>query len=167
MLRYPFLLYRETLPANMFVMDIAEKIIEEMCGERRKDPSLMSPLTLAYIGDTIYDLFIRMMFVEKTDLSPRFLHRNCSEYVCAAGQKKAYHEILPLLTEEEKAVFRRGRNAHSGTIPKNATVSDYHTATGFEALLGYLFLSGREERLCELIRGSIGWKEEKDEQTGR
>ncbi len=151
----------------MFVMDMAGKIIEEMCEGRRKDPSMVSSLALAYIGDTIYDLYIRMMFVEKTDLSPRFLHRNCSEYVCAAGQKNAYHEILPFLTEEEKAIFRRGRNAHSGTIPKNATVSDYHAATGFEALLGYLFLSGREERLCELIRRSIGWKEKEYEQAGR
>ena len=127
----------------------------------------MSPLALAYIGDTVYDLYIRTMFVEKTDLSPRLLHKNCSCYVCAAGQKEAYMRILPILTEEERSVFRRGRNAHSGTIPKNAAVGDYRMATGFEALLGYLFLTGREERLCELISRSIGWKEEQDEKAGK
>lgn len=156
-------MYGRDASANMFVMETARRIVEDLCCGKGKEASRMAPLALAYIGDTVYDLYIRTMFVEKTDLSPRMLHKNCSEYVCAAGQKEAYRKILPLLTEEEVSVFRKGRNAHSGTIPKNATVSDYRTATGFEALLGYLFLSGREERLCELISRSIEWKEAQDE----
>ena len=144
----------------MVVMDTVSRIIEELCGGKKKDAAQTAPLALAYIGDTVYDLYIRTMFVEKTNYAPRLLHKKCSEIVCAAGQKDAYYRIRSLLTEEEEYVFRKGRNAHSGTIPKNASVSDYRTATGFEALLGYLFLCEREERLCFLISRSIGEEEE-------
>ena len=132
-------------------MGMISKITEWTCDRKKKDPLQMAPLALAYIGDTVYDLFVRTMLVEKTSLHPSELHRRSSDYVCAAGQKDAYFKIRSVLTEEEEAVFKKGRNAHSGTIPKNAAVSDYRTATGLETLFGYLFLSEREDRLCELI----------------
>ena len=115
----------------------------------------MAPLALAYVGDTVYDLFIRTMLVENTTLTPHALHKKSSNFVCAHGQTEAFYRIESLLTEEEMSIFKRGRNAHSGTIPKNASVSDYRTATGFEALLGFLFLSKREERLQQLIKKAV------------
>ena len=111
----------------------------------------MNALTLAYIGDTVYDLYIRTYLAEKHGVSVHALHLAAAKYVCAAGQAAAYRTVAPLLTEEEGDAFRRGRNAHSGTTPKNASVADYRVATGLEALFGYLYLSGDDERMSELM----------------
>ena len=118
---------------------------------QKKQPGLLPPLTLAYMGDTIYDLFVRRRLIEQTDKSPHELHLAAAKLVCAAGQAGAFRLVEGMLTSEEAAQYRRGRNAHSGTVPKNASVADYHTASGFEALVGYLYLSGRTDRLTELM----------------
>ena len=119
---------------------------------RPADPLSLPALTLAYIGDTIYDLYVRTTLAETLRLPMRALHLEAAKYVCAAGQANAYRRIADRLTETEQAAFRRGRNAHSGTVPKHADVRDYRVATGFEALLGHLYLSGEDERIGELMR---------------
>ena len=111
----------------------------------------LPPLQLAYIGDTVFDLFVRTYLVETCSGSVHALHQLSSGLVSAAGQAAAYFIIEPVLTEQERDIFRRGRNAHSGTVPKNAKVGDYRMATGLEALMGYLFCIGQEARLDELM----------------
>ncbi|NLI53720.1 MAG: ribonuclease III [Clostridiales bacterium] len=115
------------------------------------NPRQLSPLALAQIGDTVCDLYARIYLNDQFARSAHELHLAASKYVCAAGQAAAYRRMERLLTEEEAAVFRRGRNAHSGTMPKNASAADYHTATGLETLIGWLFLSGADARLSELM----------------
>ena len=115
------------------------------------DPRQLAPLALAQIGDTVCDLYARIYLNDQFARSPHELHRCASKFVCAAGQAAAYRRMEPHLTEDEAAVFRRGRNAHSGTMPKNASAADYHTATGLEAMVGWLFLCGADERLNELM----------------
>jgi len=133
-------------------MDTVSQIQKALCNGEKKDPKMLSPLVLAYIGDTVYDLYVRTMLITKQDSTPHKLHLAAAGYVCAAGQARAFRKVETLLTEEEQAAYRRGRNAHSGTVPKNASVTDYHTATGLEALIGYLFLSGRDDRINELMQ---------------
>ncbi|MDD3660334.1 MAG: ribonuclease III domain-containing protein [Lachnospiraceae bacterium] len=111
-----------------------------------------SPLTLAYIGDSIYDLCIRTLVVEKGNRSPNTLHRDASRLVNAAAQSAMADAILSDLTDEEVTVFKRGRNAKSYTTAKNASVSDYRKATGLEALFGYLYLRDETDRLLFLLR---------------
>lgn len=116
-----------------------------------KDPALMNPLVLAYIGDTIYDLYIRQMLIAKTNHRPHHLHAEASKYVSAQAQAQALHELLPELTEAEREIVRRGRNAKSGSIAKNAKVMDYRHSTAFECLLGYLYYSRQLERMNTLL----------------
>jgi ribonuclease-3 family protein len=115
------------------------------------NPRQLSPLALAQIGDTVCDLYARVFLNDQFARSPHELHVAASKYVCAAGQAAAYRRMEPHLSEEELALFKRGRNAHSGTMPKNASAADYHTATGLEALVGWLFLCGNDARLNELM----------------
>ena len=123
----------------------------ESLGFSPADARTVSPLSLAYLGDTVYDLYVRAYLVHVCPLTVNDLHRQASMYVCAAAQAEAYHKIENMLTEQETEVFRRGRNAHSGTVPKNASVSDYRIATGLETLFGWLFSQGEDERLDELM----------------
>lgn len=111
----------------------------------------MHPLVLAYIGDTVYDLFVRTYLVHAQEVSVHQLHTRAVSYVKAASQSDTLLKIEGLLTEEERDVVRRGRNAKSGTIPKHADMAEYRRATGFESLLGFLFLTGQEERLYEIL----------------
>jgi len=111
----------------------------------------LSPLTLAYVGDTVYDLYIRTELVLETKATPNGLHKMASARVCAAAQAEAARRILPLLTEEELCIYKRGRNSHPGTQPKHAKLADYLAATGLEALIGYLYLTGQDERLHRLM----------------
>ena len=111
-----------------------------------------SPLTLAYIGDGIYDLIIRSAVVGKGNMKASDLHRRTSQLVKAKTQADMAHILEPELSEEELAVYKRGRNAKSPTMAKNATMHDYRHATGFEALMGYLYLENRVERMIELIK---------------
>mgnify|MGYP000098601555 FL=1 len=115
------------------------------------DPVALSPLTLAFIGDCVYELFVREALVTEANRPASELHAQKVRYVSAAAQAKAYRFIEDSLTEKESNIFKRGRNAHTTHTPKNMTNADYHTATGIEALFGFLYLSGETERLRELF----------------
>lgn len=119
------------------------------------DVNTYSPLTLAYIGDAIYDLVIRSVIVGKGNTKPVQLHRATSRLVKAHAQSEMMHTLEPLLTEKEADIFRRGRNAKSATMAKNASMSDYRRATGFEALMGYLYLTDQTERMMSLITQAV------------
>lgn len=119
------------------------------------DVRAYSPLTLAYIGDAIYDLIIRTVLVERANQSPHKLHKKAENYVKAGAQANYIMLIQDILTEEEKAVYKRGRNAKPYTCAKNASVSEYHKATGFEALIGWLYLNSEYDRMFELIREAM------------
>lgn len=114
-----------------------------------------SPLTLAYIGDAVYDLVIRTVVVERANRSANKLHKTVIRYVNAGTQAQMVMAIEEELTEEEKAVYHRGRNAKSYTSAKNASIADYRKATGLEALLGYLYLRGETDRLLMLVRSAF------------
>ncbi len=114
-----------------------------------------SPLTLAYIGDGIFDLIIRSVVVGKGNTKASNLHKRTSRIVKAETQAKLVEAIKESLTEEERDIYKRGRNAKSFTMAKNASMSDYRKATGFEALAGYLYLSDRTERLVELTKEGL------------
>lgn len=132
-------------------LSLLEKIKQEFA-LKEVDIRTYSPLTLAYIGDGIYDLIVRTVVVERGNESPNRLHRKTITYVNAKTQAQMIEALLPDLTEEETAVFKRGRNAKSYTSAKNASIADYRKATGFEALLGYLYLQDKEERILELVK---------------
>ena len=125
--------------------------ILEKFGMKAQDIRSYSPLTLAFIGDGIYDLIIRSVVVGKGNSHVNNLHKRASSLVQAQSQTELIKALLPELTEEETAVYKRGRNAKSTTVAKNATISDYRRATGFEALIGYLYLEGQMDRIMELI----------------
>lgn len=129
--------------------------LREMFGLENTDIRTYSPLTLAYIGDGIYELIIRTILVEKGNTQVNKLHQRASRLVKASAQSQMIQTLTPHLTEEELSVFRRGRNAKSFTMAKNASMSDYRRATGFEALMGYLYLTEQWERMLELIRIGI------------
>lgn len=124
-------------------------------GVKKQNPCQISPLVLAYIGDAVYEMYVRTMLVETTTLSVHGLHLRAAKLVCAKAQAAAYKKIESMLSEEEKTVFKRGRNAHMGTVPKNAQILDYRHATGVESLIGYLYLLGRDERIAELIHRMV------------
>ena len=126
--------------------------IKEQFAIKEVDIKTYSPLTLAYIGDGIYDLVIRSIVVDKGNTKAAKLHQITSQLVKAHAQSEMMNAILPLLTEEEEDVYRRGRNAKSPTMAKNATMSDYRRATGFEALMGYLYLKDEFGRIVELVK---------------
>lgn len=135
-------------------MDIFSMIGEQFSYEPQ-DPKTYSPLALAYIGDGIYELVIRSLVIGHGNASPNHLHREASTWVNAGAQCEMYDAMQPYLTEEEKDYFRRGRNAKSGSMAKHATMWEYRRATGFEALMGYLYLSGQMERMMFLIRTAV------------
>ena len=120
-----------------------------------QDIRTYSPLTLAYIGDAIYELVIRTILVEKGNTQVNKLHKRASRLVKASAQSAMIEKLKPYLTEEEMGVFKRGRNAKAATMAKNATMSDYRRATGFEALMGYLYLTEQWERMLELMKTGI------------
>ncbi|MCT2536622.1 Mini-ribonuclease 3 [Aquibacillus koreensis] len=129
------------------------------------DVKQMKSLALAYIGDAIYEIYVREHIVQKGNLKVNDLHRLAIQFVSGKSQAKVIlHWLrLEILTEEEQSVVRRGRNAKSGSVPKNTDVQTYRYSTGFEALLGYLYLDGRKERLDELIEKAINYVEKGDE----
>ena len=118
----------------------------------QKETNSYSPLTLAYLGDAVFEIVIRTIIVEKKSGTVKSLHRQSSSLVNAKAQAELMSRIMNTLTEEEISVFKRGRNAKSHSVAKNADIHDYRTATGFEALIGYLYLNGDMKRLLELIR---------------
>ena len=112
---------------------------------------MYSPLTLAFLGDAVYSLLVRNMLTKASNKPTGKLHKESIGYVNASFQATIVKELLPILTEEETAVFKRGRSAHSAHSPKNQSADDYRYATGFEALFGYLYLCGYTDRLKELF----------------
>lgn len=147
------------------VKDLME-ILREMFGGEEVDLRTYSPLALAYIGDGIYDLVIRTLVVRHGNCQPNKLHKRTSTLVKASAQAAMIDRIQESLTEEEAAVYKRGRNAKSYTMAKNATMKDYRKATGFEALMGYLYLKGEMERLVALVKEGLepGWENERQEE---
>ena len=119
--------------------------------EKIENPNLYSPPTLAFVGDGVYELYVRTPLMKFGSLNVNKLHKLAINYVKAAAQAKSVKSILELLNEEELSIYKRGRNAKSATVPKNADMTDYRMATGFEALVGYLYLCGAESRLYEIM----------------
>ena len=140
---------------NNFNFGELKKGFHEAFHLEEKDLRTYSPLTLAYIGDGVYELVIRTILVKKGNCPVNQLHRKASSLVKAASQSAMMEFIEPMLTEEEHSVYRRGRNAHSPTMAKHATMADYRRATGFEALMGYLYLKEDFCRIVELVRAGI------------
>lgn len=132
-----------------------DAFIRERFNIKKQDIRTYSPLTLAYIGDGVFDLIIRTVVVDKGNTSPNELHRHTSSIVKAHTQALMAEALMEELTEEEHDVYRRGRNAKSFTTAKNATVADYRKATGFEALIGYLYLEDRFDRAVYLSRRAL------------
>ena len=140
---------------NNFNFGELKKGFHEAFHLEEKDLRTYSPLTLAYIGDGVYELVIHTVLVKKGNCPVNQLHRKASSLVKAASQSAMMEFIEPMLTEEEHSVYRRGRNAHSPTMAKHATMADYRRATGFEALMGYLYLKEDFCRIVELVRAGI------------
>lgn len=132
-----------------------ESLIEyfkEQMGCSVEYPNQYAPLTMAYIGDSVFDLLVKTYFVSQADMKVQKYHRLTSGVVKAQAQAQMLHAIEPELTEAELDMYRRGRNAKSYTKAKNATTMDYRTATGFEALIGYLYLDRQYRRLADLVK---------------
>lgn len=127
-----------------------------------KDVDQYHPLVLAYIGDTVYEVFIRTMLVSRGNATVHKLHKRSINFVKAKSQSEILHKIMEHLSPEEQDVVRRGRNAKSGTIPKNADVAEYKYATGFESLIGYLYLRKEFERLMQILNLAVEGRENQE-----
>ncbi len=120
------------------------------------DIKQLNPLTLAFVGDAVYELYVRTyILARKSQLSPHKMHLEAIKYVKAHSQSEIIKKLQEELTEEEIYYFKKGRNAKSGTVPKNADVQEYRFATGFECLIGYLYVTGRIERLEYILEKVI------------
>lgn len=133
-------------------MEESIKYLKETFALPDVDIKTYSPLVLAYIGDGIYELIIRTILVGQGNRQADALHKKASRYVKASAQAELIYAVRDELTEEETQVFKRGRNARTSTMAKHATVHDYRHATGFEALMGYLYLTGQTARMIDLIK---------------
>lgn len=129
-----------------------DSYMQEVFQMKEVDPGTYSPLTLAYIGDSIYDLVIKSLVVNEGNKQVQKLHKATSTLVQASAQSKMMRRMQEHLTEEEHAVFKRGRNAKSVSPAKNQSITDYRRATGFEALMGYLYLKKEWKRMLDLIK---------------
>ena len=119
------------------------------------DPRTYSPLVLAYIGDAVYELLIRTRVINHGSMQVSKMHKKSASLVKAETQANLIKLLSEELTEEEQAVYKRGRNAKSATVAKHATMIDYRMATGFEALIGYLYLNGRHDRMLQLVHDGL------------
>jgi ribonuclease-3 family protein len=131
--------------------------------QEKVDAKQLNSLALAYIGDAIFEVYVRRHLLQSGKVKPHHLHREGTKYVSAKAQSQVLFKMMDqqLLTEDETAVVMRGRNAKSGTVPKNTDVQTYRYSTAFEALMGYLYLSGELERLEELIVKAFTFVEDK------
>ncbi|TDF91433.1 Mini-ribonuclease 3 [Paenibacillus piri] len=125
------------------------------CFPPAKEPRLLNPIVLAYIGDAVYEVFIRQYVIAQTNQRPNHLHRLSTQYVSAKAQAKSLQRWMPHLTEEETGIVKRGRNAKSGTSAKNADILEYRHSTAFECLIGYLYYTKQLERLQYLMMLSL------------
>ena len=123
----------------------------QLTGQTPRAPDQLHPLALAYIGDTVFDLYVRTALIDGHGIKAGALHAMAKRRVCAAAQARAAEQVLPLLTEAECSVFNRARNAQPHTVPKNAQPGDYALATALEAVLGYLYLLGDEQSLRRVL----------------
>ena len=138
-----------------------EDSLDSVFGLSSKDWKLYSPLTLAYLGDAVYEMVIRTICVKRTNMQTQKLHRKVTGYVSAKAQVKMMDALIGELTEEEESIYRRGRNSKPYTKAKNASMEEYLKATGFEALVGYLYLQKEYERMNALIAHGIEALQEK------
>lgn len=132
-----------------------------LINEKIEQPHLLSPLVLAYIGDAVYELFVRRHVIAKGYSRTDRIHGEAVKYVCADTQAGVLRSIEPLLTKEEADMARRGRNAKSGHSARNACIISYRHSTGLECLVGYLFLKGEFERLTEIMKKVFSLVEQK------
>lgn len=116
------------------------------------EAKLKNPQVLAFIGDAVYSLYVRNLIVLNSEGKSGELHKLTTKYVKAKSQSDTIEKVLPILTEKETDIFRRGRNYKTQSVAKNSSVQEYHRATGFEAVLGYLYLSGQFDRLNEILK---------------
>jgi len=135
-------------------LSLLSQIYREFGGERA-DIRTYSPLTLAYIGDAVFELIIRTLIIEKGQRPANTLHRQTTKIVCAQTQARMIEAVYDKLTEEEQELYRRGKNTKINSSAKNASLSDYRKATGFETLIGYLFLKEDTARGLQIIRQAI------------
>ena len=138
-----------------------EDSLDSVFGLSSEDWKLYSPLTLAYLGDAVYEMVIRTICVKRTNMQTQKLHRKVTGYVSAKAQAKMMDALIGELTEEEESIYRRGRNSKPYTKAKNASMEEYLKATGFEALVGYLYLQKEYERMNALIAHGIEALQEK------
>lgn len=137
-------------------MDESLTYLKELFQVEDRDVRTYSPLTLAYLGDAVYEVVVRTILVKKANCPVNTLHHQASALVRASAQSAMIERLEDKLTEEELSVYRRGRNAHSATMPKHAAMADYRRATGFEALIGYLYLKEEIGRMLDLIHLGLG-----------
>lgn len=121
-------------------------------GEKQTDIRSYSPLTLAYIGDAIFEMVIRTLIVEKGQKAANTLHKHTTKIVCAGTQAALVEALFDEMTQQEQDIYRRGKNTKINSSAKNASLSDYRKATGFEAVCGYLYLTDQTKRIVELVR---------------
>ena len=136
--------------------------MQEVFQMKEVDVNSYSPLTLAYIGDSIYDLIIKSLVINQGNRQVNKLHKETSMYVQASTQSLMMRAMQEELTEEEHAVYKRGRNAKSVSPAKNQSITDYRRATGFEALLGYLYLKKEWKRMLDLVKIGLDSLKEKE-----
>ena len=137
---------RQRLAASVFETDGAGRLLEKY---EAAEPETLPPLVLAFVGDAVFHLYVRTRLLFYTRAQVNLLNDFSAKIVSAVGQARAYEAIEATLTEEEKEIFRRGRNAQSRT-PRTASVQEYHISTGFEALLGWLYLKEDTKRLEDI-----------------
>ncbi|PYG84846.1 ribonuclease-3 family protein [Ruminiclostridium sufflavum DSM 19573] len=137
-------------------------MFEDVIGSMRRDFDIkpkdvmnLHPLVLAYIGDAVYEVYIRTMLIINKRTNVNMLHKMSVKYVNAKAQSDIVHRISDMLTQDEQDVVRRGRNAKSATAPKHAEITDYRYSTGYEALIGYLYLTNSTDRLMEILELSV------------
>ena len=128
-------------------------IFKDLIIKNENEINMMSPLTWAYIGDSVYELYVRTYLTNTTNFNPHKMHVNSIKYVSAEAQANILKSLN--LTEEEKEIVKWGRNSNNHHLPKHATAEQYMYSTAFEALIGYLFLNNKNERLKEILKDSI------------
>lgn len=130
-----------------------DELLEKLeIGKTRQEINLTSPLVWAYVGDAVYELYIRTYLVNTTKLKPHQLHISSIQYVSAKAQSHILEGLMPILTQEEQDIVRRGRNTQNHHLPKNANITEYMYSTAFEGLIGYLYLTKQTERLDEILK---------------
>lgn len=147
--------------------ELEKMMFEDVISSMRKEFDIkprevmnLQPLVLAYIGDAVYEVYVRTMLITNNRANVNILHKMSVKYVKAQAQAVIIHRIMDTLTADEQDIVRRGRNAKSATVPKHAQVTDYRHSTGFEALIGYLYLINDTKRLIDILKLSVSEGEE-------